>query len=337
MSWKIVISLILFSYISVSYSQGIRFVSPIGGQYLHDYFIPRYFDCGKYNEKSKDPFCGTKTFKGHEGTDFVLRSFRQMDSLVPVYAVADGVVYSTIDSMPDRNKGKYITVRDDNGWDIIWSKFKYGNQIVINHKDSLYTLYANLKEFSIEVKPGDKVKSGQLIAYVGNSGYSSDPQLHFEVRHKYTNDYNDFTDPFAAPCSNNKSLWINQPPYDTTIRVIESGFVPYAPKSPDSLAERIGVKKDFDKNDSIINHWILISGLHKDDILRTEWYQSDWTLWHRYQMVIKNVNWYGYYWSWIRNPIKKLTTGDSWICAVFVNNKLIMQEKFNVRNQNTSK
>ena len=317
---------------SVSVSgQGIRFVSPIGGTYLRDYFIYHYVDNVKFDGAAKDPFCGHKTQKDHEGTDYILKSFPQMDSLVPVYAVADGTVSFTVDSLNDRNteNSDYKIVGGDFGYNLKWSPARYGNQVVIHHKDSLYTLYAGLKKYSVTVKPGDSVRSGQVIAYVGSSGYSNGPHLHFEVRDRCHD--NDVVDPFSGPCGSSKSLWVNQPAYDTSIRVMESGFVPYAPRHSDSLAERILVKSDFNEHQPYINHWILISGLHKNDILRTEWYQPGLILWSSYQMTIKNDEWYHYYWSWTRNPLLKDYYGDGWTCAVYVNNKLIVNDKFNIR------
>ena len=58
----------------------------------------------------------------------------------------------------------------------------YGNYIIIEHVDGNYSLYANLALNSINVKVGDTVRQGQVIAKVGNSGASSTPHLHFEIR-----------------------------------------------------------------------------------------------------------------------------------------------------------
>ncbi|MFV2118921.1 M23 family metallopeptidase [Streptomyces sp. Act-28] len=56
----------------------------------------------------------------------------------------------------------------------------YGNAIVIKHANGTYSQYAHLSK--INVKPGSKVKTGQLIARSGNTGNSSGPHLHFEIR-----------------------------------------------------------------------------------------------------------------------------------------------------------
>ena len=79
----------------------------------------------------------------------------------PIYAAADGVVYSTHDK--DRT-GK-----------------SWGNYIKIKHNDGSYTLYAHLKEGSLKVRKGDIVKQHQHIATMGNSGLGGVYHLHFEV------------------------------------------------------------------------------------------------------------------------------------------------------------
>jgi murein DD-endopeptidase MepM/ murein hydrolase activator NlpD len=56
----------------------------------------------------------------------------------------------------------------------------YGNAIVIKHANGKYSQYAHLS--SINVGVGAQVKAGQLIAKSGNTGNSSGPHLHFEIR-----------------------------------------------------------------------------------------------------------------------------------------------------------
>ncbi|MET8714051.1 M23 family metallopeptidase [Streptomyces sp. NPDC004735] len=56
----------------------------------------------------------------------------------------------------------------------------YGNAIVIKHANGKYSQYAHLSK--IDVKIGDRVKTGEKIGLSGNTGNSSGPHLHFEIR-----------------------------------------------------------------------------------------------------------------------------------------------------------
>ena len=54
-----------------------------------------------------------------------------------------------------------------------------GNSIVIDHGLGVFSIYMHLEDF--QVKEGDQVQPGQLIAHIGNTGRSSGPHLHFEI------------------------------------------------------------------------------------------------------------------------------------------------------------
>lgn len=96
-----------------------------------------------------DPFYRTFTF--HAGMDFTA------DIGTEVYATGDGTVMKSM----------------NDGWG-------YGNHVIINHGFGYTTLYGHLSR--IVVRPGVRVKRGQLIGNVGNTGRSTGPHLHYEVR-----------------------------------------------------------------------------------------------------------------------------------------------------------
>lgn len=95
----------------------------------------------------------------HRGIDMAWNS-KQGGKNVPVYAADDGVVYSTKDN--DKS-GK-----------------SWGNFVKIKHNDGTYTLYAHLRD-GIKVKTGQKVKQGDQIGNMGNTGKSEANHLHYEV------------------------------------------------------------------------------------------------------------------------------------------------------------
>jgi len=95
-----------------------------------------------------DPF--TKKRRFHWGMDFTAKKG------VPVYATGNGVVKRA----DNRASG-------------------YGNHIRINHGFGYVSLYAHLSKYN--VRRGQKVKRGDLIGYVGNTGRSAGPHLHYEI------------------------------------------------------------------------------------------------------------------------------------------------------------
>ena len=56
-----------------------------------------------------------------------------------------------------------------------------GNCIKIKHNSTYETIYAHMKSFAKGMRPGKKVKQGQIIGYVGSTGQSTGPHLHYEV------------------------------------------------------------------------------------------------------------------------------------------------------------
>ena len=56
-----------------------------------------------------------------------------------------------------------------------------GNCVKIKHNSSYETIYAHMKSFAKGIKEGRKVKQGQIIGYVGSTGMSTGPHLHYEV------------------------------------------------------------------------------------------------------------------------------------------------------------
>jgi len=58
----------------------------------------------------------------------------------------------------------------------------YGNRIEIQHANGYMTSYSHQSRFAAGIEPGVKVKQGQLIGYIGNTGLSTGPHLHYEVK-----------------------------------------------------------------------------------------------------------------------------------------------------------
>jgi murein DD-endopeptidase MepM/ murein hydrolase activator NlpD len=62
----------------------------------------------------------------------------------------------------------------------IGRKTAYGNMVVVLHGGGIATVYGHLWKFAVQ--PCERVQKGQLLGYTGNTGFSTGPHLHFEVR-----------------------------------------------------------------------------------------------------------------------------------------------------------
>ncbi len=90
--------------------------------------------------------------KGHTGVDYAAPTG------TPIHATGDGVV------------------------DFIGRQGGYGNLIILRHQKQYATYYAHQSRFAAGLKKGDRVSQGQLIGYVGSTGMSTGPHLHYEFR-----------------------------------------------------------------------------------------------------------------------------------------------------------
>ena len=61
-------------------------------------------------------------------------------------------------------------------------KYKgYGNYVSIRHNSTYVTAYAHMSKFGRNIKKGVRVEQGKIIGYVGSTGMSTGPHLHYEV------------------------------------------------------------------------------------------------------------------------------------------------------------
>jgi murein DD-endopeptidase MepM/ murein hydrolase activator NlpD len=99
--------------------------------------------------QNENPFTGL--YYIHKGID--LSTYRQGD---PIVATADGQV---------------VAVEFEQGG--------FGNNVIIRHKHGFYTRYGHMLSF--RVKAGQRVQQGEVIGYIGNTGLSTGPHVHYEV------------------------------------------------------------------------------------------------------------------------------------------------------------
>ena len=96
-----------------------------------------------------NPFTGQ--YYIHRGID--ISTFRSGD---PIIATADGQVVA-----------------------VEWDHNGFGNNVIIRHRHGFYTRYAHMQSFRVQA--GQRIQQGQVIGYIGNTGLSTGPHLHYEV------------------------------------------------------------------------------------------------------------------------------------------------------------
>jgi murein DD-endopeptidase MepM/ murein hydrolase activator NlpD len=93
-----------------------------------------------------------QTWKAHKGTDF------GAPTGTPVHVTADGVV------------------------EVAGQQTGYGNVIIVRHGKTYSTVYAHLSRFAPALRAGSRVRQGDVIGFVGMTGWATGPHLHYEFR-----------------------------------------------------------------------------------------------------------------------------------------------------------
>jgi len=178
-------------------------VYPVAGTPGRDVAIPYYVDLDPTSAR-RDFHCSDLTFNNHAGHDPYIRSFAEQRIGVPVFAARDGVVIDVRDGEPDENTTNDTAAR--------------ANYITLRHDDDEITQYVHLRK-GIELRAGDSVTAGTQIGWVGSSGMSMGPHIHFEARQN-----NVAFEPMAGPCRAGISHFADQPTFFDTPIVLGATF-----------------------------------------------------------------------------------------------------------------
>jgi hypothetical protein len=111
-----------------------------------------------------------------EGSVDRLSSYRYFG--VPVHAVADGVVAAVADGLPEEVPGKVPESSSP--------RTAGGNFVIVDIGEGRFAFYAHLQPGSPRVKAGNRVKVGDILGLLGNSGNTTAPHLHFHVMDRPT-------------------------------------------------------------------------------------------------------------------------------------------------------
>jgi hypothetical protein len=179
----------------------------------------------------EDYQCNNRTYDEHRGQDINLWPFwwKMMDNnYVMAIAAAPGVILS----------------KDDGHFDKNCDCVEPPNIISILHDDGTVSSYWHLKKNTITSKDtGKRVETGEFLGFIGSSGCSSWPHLHFEVH----DDDDDRIEPFFGSCNvmNTSSWWQNQRGYwePQIARLMTHSGIPATEKCPSD--EEVRAKNQF--------------------------------------------------------------------------------------------
>ncbi len=210
------------------------------------FFIQNYIDHDTATGSISDFMCGTRSYDlangyDHRGTDICIGPYwwNMMDDMkVRVVAAAPGQILFRNDGNNDRSCG------------LGGNPVPQPNSITIVHEDGTRAVYLHMKNGSLTSKQVDDfVVAGEFLGYVGSSGQSTNPHLHFEVQ-----DSNGvFKDPWQGPCNPDflVSRWNNQKPYPNSgiMSILTMWATPIKPPCPGAETENLS--NHFDQGASV--------------------------------------------------------------------------------------
>ncbi len=139
---------------------------------LGDWYISQGFD-GEYTHKDKWKYAWDFVIKDDSGKEYTSDGNTPADYYcynLPVVSVLEGTVVRVVDHVPANKIGE---VNIEKNW---------GNAVIIDHGEGLFSASSHLEAKTIKVKEGDRVEKGDIIGNCGNSGRSPYPHLHFQFQ-----------------------------------------------------------------------------------------------------------------------------------------------------------
>jgi hypothetical protein len=228
---KIIFLLLVFSFSMLRETEAQTFfiwpvkAMPSYSEVTDFYVVNNYVDQDPTPD-TLDWNCLKRSYDGHTGVDIDLWPFHwsMMDNnhIAAIAAAPGRVVAIRVNGNNENNCGQ----KGEN---------PPGNYIAIRHADSSTSFYFHIRDNSAQVALGQQVVTGQILAFVGSSGSSSNPHLHFEVNTNAVNfpQQAGLIDPYSGPCNslNKASWWQNQKSYQepAIVRVMTHGGRPSLP------------------------------------------------------------------------------------------------------------
>lgn len=276
---KFVLSLIVSLFIATS-ANALEFASPVDCKIGVDCFIQNYVDVDPSPEW-QDFSCGKLSYNGHDGTDFRVKNFVEMERGVAVIAAADGLVVGVRDGIEDNGMADPDSIKGK----------ECGNGVMVNHADGWQSQYCHMKKGSIAVFKGQRVKAGDKLGYIGFSGQTAFPHLHLSIRQD-SKSIDPFTKEFVGKgvCSltPRPTLWKDS----ANIRYVATallgaGFSTQAP-TPEGI--RHGKFNDTTMNQDapLLVAWVDMMGIQAGDKLQLKIVSPDGTIFFEKEEMYAN-------------------------------------------------
>nr|MBL8457464.1 M23 family metallopeptidase [Zoogloeaceae bacterium] len=75
-----------------------------------------------------------------------------------------------------------VMASSDGRVDFVGDQRGYGKTVIIDHRENYSTLYAHMNGFAKGITKGQRIRQGDVIGYVGATGWATGPHLHYEIR-----------------------------------------------------------------------------------------------------------------------------------------------------------
>jgi len=223
-------------------------------------FILSYPDMDSAPDSAKDYTCGPSANDGDGSLRIGVASVETLRSGINVLATRDGKVLEIANDVPD------LVIASKK--DLKRGASLCGNAVILDHGLGMQSAYCHLRQGSITVQPGQRVKAGEKIGQVGQSGYATWPQLGFSIQSSGL-----FVDPVSSMspiegCGFKPRPIVPLPPAFTEYQpaaIVAMGFSTDNMAMNDIVLGRTTTMITMDRMEMKMNLWGMVLGVHKGD------------------------------------------------------------------------